>query len=40
MLHPLRRFVAWAGNSGGIVLTAMLIVVGGTWGFIKLASEV
>jgi undecaprenyl-diphosphatase len=35
-----RRIVARFGGHGLLVLTAMLLVVGGTWGFIALADEV
>jgi len=40
MISRLKRFMAWAGLSGGIVLTAALVVVAGTWGFAELADEV
>ena len=38
--HPLLRFIAWLGSHGAIVITVVLLIVGGTWAFIALADEV
>jgi len=35
-----RNILDWLGERGFVVLLAMLLVVGGTWGFIALADEV
>jgi undecaprenyl-diphosphatase len=40
MLRRVGKIIDWIGSSGGLVLMAVLCVVGGTWGFIKLADEV
>src|SRR5215207_6295648 len=40
MIRFTRNILDWLGARGFAVLLAMLIVVGGTWGFIVLADEV
>jgi undecaprenyl-diphosphatase len=35
-----QSLIDWLGAHGGLVLLAVLLVVGGTWGFIKLLDEV
>src|SRR5689334_3261582 len=40
MISRLRQFLEWLGDRSGIVLAAMLVVVAGTYLFIKLADEV
>ncbi len=35
-----RHFLEWLGVHGALVLTAVLLVVGGTWGFIELLDKV
>lgn len=40
MLKRFERAIAWLGSSSGLVLTAVLLIVVGTWGFIHLAGEV
>jgi undecaprenyl-diphosphatase len=40
MFRRIRHILGWIGSSGGLVLVAVLCIVGGTWGFIKLADEV
>ena len=40
LIKRARRFMVWAGLSSGIVLTAVLAVVGGVWVFAELADEV
>jgi undecaprenyl-diphosphatase len=34
------QILEWLGERSGVVLIALLVVVGGTWGFIKIADEV
>ncbi|HEX8914215.1 MAG TPA: phosphatase PAP2 family protein [Humisphaera sp.] len=40
MIDRIRGLFGWAGSSGNLVLGAVLVIVAGTWGFIKLADEV
>ncbi|MDB5297541.1 MAG: rane-associated phospholipid phosphatase [Phycisphaerales bacterium] len=40
MRKQIEQGVAWAGSSGGVLLTAVLVVVAGTWTFVALAGEV
>ncbi|MEO6437520.1 MAG: phosphatase PAP2 family protein [Tepidisphaeraceae bacterium] len=40
MIGTLRRLIQWLGSHSITVLAAVLLVVVGTWGFIKLADEV
>lgn len=40
IVKQVKRFMAWAGLSGGIVLSALLLVVAGAWVFAELADEV
>jgi undecaprenyl-diphosphatase len=38
--QPVLRFFAWLGGHGVVVITAVLIIVSGTWAFVALADEV
>jgi undecaprenyl-diphosphatase len=40
IVRTFRSILAWLGNRGHVVLTAMLAVVAGTWGFVELLDEV
>ena len=40
MVHAARRILAWLGFHGLLVLCLVLVVVGGTWGFVELLEEV
>jgi undecaprenyl-diphosphatase len=40
VIGAFRRFIQWLGGHSLIVLLAVLVAVGGTWGFIALADEV
>lgn len=40
MISRFRKTLDWLGTHGAIVLGAVLIVVGGTWGFVELLDEV
>src|SRR5437016_2053465 len=40
MIGRLNHFIDWLGDHGVIVILAVLIVVGGTWGFIAIADAV
>jgi undecaprenyl-diphosphatase len=40
MVNHIRSYLAKLGSSGGLVLTAMLLVVAGTWAFVEIADEV
>ena len=38
--NPVRNFLEWAGGRRALVLAVVLVIVGGTWGFIELADVV
>jgi undecaprenyl-diphosphatase len=40
MIGTVRRIILWLGGHGIVVLSAVLVVVLGTWGFVELADEV
>jgi undecaprenyl-diphosphatase len=40
LVHAARRILSWLGFHGLLVLCLVLVVVGGTWGFVELLDEV
>lgn len=40
LLRTLRRWLGWLGGHGNLFIAAVLVVVGATWGFIRLTDEV
>jgi undecaprenyl-diphosphatase len=39
-MGKVRKFIEWLGSHGALVLSAVLVVVAGTWGFIELLDQV
>lgn len=40
MIQRLNQWLEWLGGHGPVVLVVVMLIVGGTWGFVELADEV